>query len=264
MVLEVHCLGTNGFHSTESSHTACYMIPSLGVIFDAGSGFFRVVDLIRKWDLEEVNIFMSHGHMDHIDGIHSTLEIIEMTKCKKVNVFAEQKVLNGIKTIFADPFFPSLPPMNLIPLDLETFHEISLTCPNPNIENNCGNPTIEVKVNYFPLKHTTTCFGYVLEALGKRIAYVTDTSSNPCSTYIKNLENLDTLFHEVHSINEEQSVKFGHTDAENLAKVCNIVKPKKLVTIHHNPNGDRYEIVDFIKKEFCDVVAAEDKMIISI
>ena len=241
--MNFHCLGTNGFHPTESSHTACYMIPEIGVVFDAGSGFFRVSTLVQTKYLE---IFLSHCHMDHICGIHCLLELLRVTDCKTVRIYGEQHVIDAVKTTFQDPFFPSLPEMDFIPIQ-------------ENVQINLSSGAV---VTPFKVKHTTSCHGYRLEYNGKKLAYVTDTSSNPESGYLKYLENLDFLFHEVHSITEESSVNFGHTDANNLAKICNIIKPGQLVTIHHNPMGDRYAILEHIKKEYPNTITTEDKKII--
>ena len=253
MSFTFHYLGTNGFHSNETSHTASYMIPELGIVFDAGSGFFRAKELMQTPYLE---FFFSHGHMDHVKGIHCLLEIYERSKFSKcqIRVHAEQRVLDEINTLFQEPFFPAPVPMELVPLNLD--------CKEEECVIDCIHEG--VKVRYFPLRHTTTCFGYRLEYQGKSIAYCTDTISNSDSSYLHNLNNLDVLFHEVNSLREETSAPYGHTDSVNLVKVANIVKPKLLVLIHHNPNGDRYGILDDVKKGFPNVSVANDKEFITI
>ena len=35
-------LGTTGYHANDRRQTACLMLPEVGVVFDAGSGFYRV------------------------------------------------------------------------------------------------------------------------------------------------------------------------------------------------------------------------------
>ena len=35
-------LGTNGAQPTDDAQTACYMIPELGIMLDAGSGLYRL------------------------------------------------------------------------------------------------------------------------------------------------------------------------------------------------------------------------------
>ena len=35
-------LGTTGYHANDRRQTACFMLPELGVVFDAGTGLYRV------------------------------------------------------------------------------------------------------------------------------------------------------------------------------------------------------------------------------
>ena len=37
-------LGSTGYHPNELRHTACFMLPEVGVVLDAGTGMFRVRD----------------------------------------------------------------------------------------------------------------------------------------------------------------------------------------------------------------------------
>lgn len=253
MTLNFHYLGTNGFHSNETSHTASYMIPELGIVFDVGSGFFRAIKLIQTPYLD---IFISHGHMDHVKGIHCLLEIYEQSKFKhlKIRFHAEQRVLDEIVTLFREPFFPVEIPLELVPLSQDDKEEEHVF--------DCYHEG--VKVRYFPLKHTTTCFGYRLEYEGKSIAYVTDTVSRTDSPYLQHLNDLDVLFHEVNSLHEEGSAPFGHTDVDNLIKIANIVKPKTLVLIHHNPNGNRLELLEAVKQGYPNTLVANDKEFLEI
>ena len=49
------------------------MIPELGLIFDAGTGMFRVRDLIQTKTLD---IFMSHVHLDHSVGLTFLYDVL--------------------------------------------------------------------------------------------------------------------------------------------------------------------------------------------
>ena len=72
-------LGSGGYYTNEDTHTACYMIPELGIIFDAGNGLFRAPKYVQT---NAVNIFLSHAHLDHIEGIRMCNYILGDT-CKK-------------------------------------------------------------------------------------------------------------------------------------------------------------------------------------
>lgn len=241
-------LGSNGFLPTEDAHTSCYMIPELGIVFDAGSGFFRVPKLIKTPYLD---VFISHGHLDHMMGIQAVMNIVRNPSIEKVTVHAEQPVIDQIKQLCAQPYFPipieiQLIPFKSLPEDYQGEPEI-IECSHPG-----------VKITYFPLKHTSPCYGFRVDYNQKSIAYVTDTISTVESPYLTYLNDLEVLFHEVYSLDPVNSMNFGHTDALSLAQVCNKIQCQKLVLIHHNPAGGKNEIFDFIKKEFPDIVLAND------
>ena len=58
---------------------------------------------------------------------------------------------------------------------------------------------------------------------------------------------------------EEGSSPFGHTDAENMIKVANILKPETLLLIHHSPNRDRYKIPEAVIKCYPNTLVANNK-----
>ena len=50
--MEVVFLGTAGYHPNETRHTSCVMIPEMGIVLDAGTGFFRVRQHLRATTLD--------------------------------------------------------------------------------------------------------------------------------------------------------------------------------------------------------------------
>ena len=59
-------LGSNGYRPTDLGQTACYAIPELGVILDAGTGIYRLVDYLLS---NQLDIFITHAHSDHYGGL---------------------------------------------------------------------------------------------------------------------------------------------------------------------------------------------------
>ncbi len=62
----LNLLGTTGYHPNERRQTACFMLPELGIVLDAGTGMFRVHDHLQT---DTLDIFLSHAHLDHILGL---------------------------------------------------------------------------------------------------------------------------------------------------------------------------------------------------
>ena len=70
--MKLAILGSNGYRANDLGHTACYAIPELGVILDAGTGMYRLVDYLQT---AELDVYQSHSHPDHVTGL-SNLEFI--------------------------------------------------------------------------------------------------------------------------------------------------------------------------------------------
>jgi ribonuclease BN (tRNA processing enzyme) len=49
--MELHFLGTGGYHPNERRHTACLMLPELGVVFDVGTAAFRIPPRLQTSEL---------------------------------------------------------------------------------------------------------------------------------------------------------------------------------------------------------------------
>lgn len=237
--MKIVCLGTLGFHDNEQAHTACYMIPDLGIIFDAGTGFFRVNKLLKTKFLD---IFLSHGHMDHIGGMHSLLETFEVYKVEKIRLHGEPKVLEGVKALWVDPYFPVTIPIEYCPLS------------SGPVECLCG-----AKVTFFPQKHTTSSVGYRLEYEGKTFAYMTDTSSRKDSPYVENVRDVDLLFHECYCERGQDAERCGHTNVGDVVDFVKACGAKRFVVIHHNPNKDPEEILASIRQDIPEAQAAHDR-----
>ena len=241
--MKLICLGTNGFHPTDESHTSCYIIPSLGIIFDAGTAFFRVLNLIQT---PIIHIFLSHGHLDHISGITDILSFSFQPNKPEIRIYGEKHVLDAVDKLFEPPYFPIKPLFQLIPLTSDP-----LILSNGSIVTN------------FSLKHRGSCLGFKIVYENKSISYITDTTSDINSTYIKDVQNVDLLLHELYFNNNnfEISKSSGHTYTNGLKEFCNKTNPKKIVLIHHDPSGNHEELFNESLNEISkDLIWSKDKM----
>ena len=71
-------LGTAGYHPSETRHTSCLMLPEVGVVLDAGSGMFRVRDLLATKTLDTLAAFPVKFHImnlalgiDELEGVNA-------------------------------------------------------------------------------------------------------------------------------------------------------------------------------------------------
>ena len=92
--MRLQFLGTGGFHPSEQRHTACLLLPDLGIVLDAGSGAFRVLDRLT---VDDVQLFLTHSHLDHVMGLPDFLVPLMFHKIKRMRVYAKEKVLQSVR-----------------------------------------------------------------------------------------------------------------------------------------------------------------------
>ena len=66
-------LGTGGYYANDRRHTACLMLPEVGVVLDAGSGMFRIRDYLAT---DRLDIFLTHAHLDHVIGLTYLIDVL--------------------------------------------------------------------------------------------------------------------------------------------------------------------------------------------
>lgn len=231
--MRVVCLGSGGYYSTDRNLTMSFIVPELGIVFDCGSGLYRAKEFINDGDV--IHIFITHSHIDHIVG---------MTSLKKLNakvfVHATQQVLSDLEIMLNPPFVGTHPEYVGVPL----------------IEGQDVCLDSGAKVYHFDVNHTCPCKGYKLEYSGKTMCFITDTSSNCDSCYIKHVIGADLLFHECYGL---ESCSSGHTSALKLVEFLNVAKPKHTVIVHHNPIGNQDEILNELRKSVSHIDDAVDR-----
>ncbi len=109
-------LGTTGYHPNDERETACFMLPEQGIVLDAGTAMYRVRDQLVT---NELDIFLTHAHLDHIVGLTFLFDVIYDKQVKRVTVHGAADKLAAIREhLFAEPIFPVQPPCEAFrPLD---------------------------------------------------------------------------------------------------------------------------------------------------
>ncbi|NPA36151.1 MAG: MBL fold metallo-hydrolase [Chlorobi bacterium] len=143
------------------------------VVIDAGPDFRY--QMLRAGVTKLDGIVLTHEHRDHTAGLDDIRPFNKISN-KPVDVYAEKRVLNKIKTdldyAFKDSQYPGLPSINLNVI-------------NDNSEFRIGD------ISFIPLR----VMHHRLPVLGFRtgnFAYITDVSFIPDDTFLK-LNNIDLL-----------------------------------------------------------------------
>ncbi|MDZ4848138.1 MAG: ribonuclease Z [Pirellulaceae bacterium] len=251
--MHLHFLGTAGYHPNESRHTSCVFIPEVGLMLDAGSGLFRALPLIQH---DSLDILLSHAHLDHVLGLTFVLDLLAVTRLKKIRVYGERQKLETVQQhLFAELLFPVRAPIEWIVIeDQPTEMEI------------CG-----AKVHWFPLEHPGGSVGYRIEWPNLSLAYVTDTTSRPNSAYWPLVKGVDWLVHECNFRDEEQRFAelTGHSWGSAVIQGAAAARISRLILTHlnplatgHDPLGLSTITASHVNGSPDTLIVAEDQMII--
>ena len=234
-------LGTGGYHPNERRHTACLMLPEIGLVFDAGSSVFRVP---LRLATKELDIFLTHPHLDHVQGLTFLLVPLLQSTITHCRVHALPSTINAVREhLFSQPLFPVLPPFEFLPLtDVEL------------IDNGRG------MITHHPLHHPGGSTGYKLEIDGKLVAYITDTTVD--GTYTEFVRGVDVLVHECYFPDKmsEWAAKTGHSHTSQVTALAKAAGVGRLFLTHIDPQRSDDDPIglDAARAVFRETYLAED------
>lgn len=242
--MKIILLGTGGYHPSELRHTACLMLPSEGIVLDAGTAMFRVRDWIET---ESIDILLTHAHLDHVVGLSFMFDVLYKKNVTHVTAHAESDKLQAIQDhLFAERLFPIAPPITF-----EALHGLL------ELGNGC-------KVSYFPLDHPGGSVGFRLDWADRSMAYVTDTVADPDADYVEKIADVDLLVHECYfgDDNAEYAAKTGHSWGSAVANVACKANVKRLALVHVNPVLNEMDPIglDAVKAIFPNTILGTDGM----
>ncbi len=218
-------LGTAGYHPNDRRHTACLMLPELGIVLDAGTAMFRVRDYLCT---QRLDIFLTHTHLDHVVGLTYLLDVLWERQVDPVTVYGEAEKLAAIdRHLLAAEIFPVKLPCHYQPLA-------------GTIELPQG-----VRVTSFPLVHPGGTVGYRLDGADRSMAYVTDTTAAADAAYIEQIRGVDLLVHECNFPDSmaDLAALTGHSCTTPVVELAKAAGVGRLVMVHVNPLADEEEFL---------------------
>jgi ribonuclease Z len=210
-------LGSGGYFPNGRRHTACLLLPEVGVVLDAGSGMCRIGKYLETDRLE---IFLSHAHLDHVAGLIYLINVVPPEVVRRSTVHGVAAKLAAVREhLFAEPIFPLPPPFRFEPL--------GPTCQLPQ-----GGT-----LRSFPLEHPGGSTGFRLDWPGHSMAYVTDTTAAPTADYVSIIRGVDVLVHEAYFADEANDLPriTGHSSLHSAAQAAAAANVGRLVLVHIDP-----------------------------
>jgi ribonuclease BN (tRNA processing enzyme) len=219
-------LGTAGYHPNERRQTACFMLPEVGVVLDAGTGFFRVRQHLATPTLD---ILLTHAHLDHCGGLTFVLSTMWQRRLERITVYAAADKLAAIRQHLLDELlFPAALPCQWRPLD--------------------GGPISigGARMTHFPLEHPGGATGYRLDWPDRSLAYVSDTTASPDAPYVEAIHGVSLLMHECNFRDDqhEWAVKTGHSSTTPVAQVAAKASVGRLVLVHFDSLDESDDPID--------------------
>lgn len=251
--MEIHFLGTNGWHDTETGETPCVLIDSeeAYVVLDAGNAF-RKVDRHIKDPRKPIYLFLSHFHLDHVIGLHA---LFKFDFRQGLKIYGQPGAKETLGRLLAKPFAAPIELVNgKYPITVGDLKE------GPNV---VGPVSLEARF----LVHADPCFGYSFFLEGKKITYCTDTGI--CPGLVGLARDSDLLITECAWKTRNQYPGWPHLAPEDAAEAAKAAGAKKLVLMHFDAVNFRSfaERDDACKRAaaiFPSVVAAKDDLRLSL
>jgi phosphoribosyl 1,2-cyclic phosphodiesterase len=224
------------------------------IIIDAGTGIRRLGrHLVEQGQAKSVNLFFTHFHWDHIQGIPFFAPLLQPGNKVTFHSFPKpEEIRERLERQMSSPYFT---------LD---FNAVGAAREYSQIEGVFHEG--ELAVTPFPLNHPQGASGYRVEAQGASIVIATDLEHGDSAldkVLREYAEGADLLIYDAQYTPAEYVTRqgWGHSTYSEAARVASDARVSQLVLFHHDPTHDDDQLAGMVKiagSEFENTVAARE------
>lgn len=250
----VRCWGTRGSIPSPGpqtvrygGNTTCFEVRHHGMrlIFDAGSGIRPLgMDLVEKGP-NQIHIFLTHFHWDHIQGFPFFAPFYDEEDTIKVVGPKQQDI--DVQNLFAGQmgpiYFPV--PFSVVAAAIEFEHL------------NAGTYEIgDAVLSVMRVKHPSFVVGYRIEVGGKAICFIPDNEMEGTGYEVGEgwpqrirdfVGDADLLIHDAMYTEEEYRTRagWGHSTFEQSVRLAEEGGVERLLLFHHDPvrSDDELDVI---------------------
>ena len=206
------------------------------LILDAGTGIRRLGMALGHDHPERIDIFITHLHTDHIEGLRFFDPIWDPSV--ELNVWGPPSPIRELRSRIAPYFAPPFFPVHL--RNIPSHPEFRDT---PTTTWRVGSAAVTAQL----VKHPGPTVGYRVEENGAALAYLPDHEpalgsdlSTVEAEWISGIalaEGAAVLLHDAQYTQEEYSerVGWGHSSTEDVVTFARRAASQRFVLFHHDP-----------------------------
>lgn len=203
------------------------------LIFDAGTGIRPLGDKLAAAGLRDVDLFLSHTHLDHIVGLPFFSLFFDPQNTIRLwagHLFETGGIEGVLHTMMADPLFPVDPKIFAARVEHHDFKAGAVL-----------HPFEDVRVETQPLNHPSGATGYRVCCGASSFAYVTDhepRDAHPDPAIVALSKEADYLITDTSYTDEEYEARrgWGHASWRQGLAIAREAGTKTLVLFHHDPS----------------------------
>jgi len=202
------------------------------LVFDAGTGLRGLGESLRGRGPMDLNLFLTHSHLDHICGLPFFAPAFDPES--RLCVWAGhlepgQSMRDVVQAMMRPPLYP---------IPIETFRaDLSFRA------FACGavlEPAPGVRVRTGPLNHPNGAVGYRVECGGRSLCFVTDTEhtpGRPDAAVLELVRGADVMIYDSTYTDAEfpGRVGWGHSTWEECLRIADAAGVGQAVIYHHDP-----------------------------